>query len=128
MATLAKLIFTAVTSKQDKAGTDAHIYLIFDGGRMIWIPSEAAHFEKGQTDKIEWDVARYAIDYDKIQKVEIFNDSSGDGAGWYLDKVSVEGVTADGRNVVITRNEGFGWLDRTEKPGDRRELALAKQG
>lgn len=128
MPNVAKLILTAVTSKKDSAGTDANIYLVFNGGpKMIWVPADKGSFEKGKTDRVEWDVERFGIDWDGIQKVEIFNDSSGEGPGWFIDKLMVEAVLADGRAAKLAETaDGFGWLDRTEKEGDRRALPLTK--
>lgn len=125
MATIEKLVLSAVTNKKDSAGTNAHIYVAFNGGRLIWVPADEKNFDKGCNDRIEWDVTRFAIDYDGVNKVEIFNDSSGEGPGWLIDSIQLDAVVG-GQTRPLTQNASFGWLDKTEKEGDRRQLQLRK--
>uniref|UniRef100_A0A672RND8 Lipoxygenase homology domains 1a n=1 Tax=Sinocyclocheilus grahami TaxID=75366 RepID=A0A672RND8_SINGR len=81
---------TVVTGDVWTGGTDANVFLQIYGEEgkteLIQLKSRSNNFERGTTEifRIE------GLDVGRVYKIRIGHDSSGIGAGWFLEKVDVK--------------------------------------
>jgi hypothetical protein len=93
------------------AGTDANVFItIFgengDSGK-VQLTGAKNNFERGQTD----DFGVECVDLGEIKKILIEHDGKGFGAGWFLDKIIINGK---GKNYYFLCGR---WLDKDQDDG-----------
>ncbi|KAJ8309048.1 hypothetical protein KUTeg_013922 [Tegillarca granosa] len=86
-----KTMFTVTvqTGNVRYAGTDANVFIQITGSKgmteKIQLDDAKNNFEKGMVDEFQVEL----FDVGKIEKINIGHDSSGPGAGWFLDWVRI---------------------------------------
>ncbi len=109
---------TVVTGTARSGGTDAHVYLTMFGSNgnsgERELDNHANNFEVGANDVFSIEME----DIGEIERVRVRHDNSGEGPGWFLDRVIIHNERTDSE-VVFPCNR---WLAIDEDDGQINRL------
>lgn len=89
------------TGNEPGAGTDANVHLTIYGTRTYVkhkLDNSQNNFERGKTDRFTLGLR----DVGRLKSITIWHDNTGEKPGWYLKKVTIDGVTFKADRWVAT--------------------------
>ncbi|XP_071154983.1 lipoxygenase homology domain-containing protein 1-like isoform X1 [Mytilus edulis] len=118
---------TCVTGDLWNAGTDANVYITIYGDRgdtgvrQLYSKDKVDLFKKGKTNKFTVE----AVSLGHLKRIIVGHDGTGNGNGWYLEKISIKESTRQHEENNFYCGK---WLDEGEDDGKIvRELKIQEE-